>query len=417
MRLSYRARITVTAAAVSGLMLAIVLVTLVGLVAHAERDAQEDDLKLAFGQAVNEYRESPKTPDFQEVADGYPGVEIQLSDGHGHILRRAGAKLTVGPILEHTELFDDRLLLVQASTHHVEQRISRLQLLAGLLWLPLTGLIALVVWVAANSVFRPLRQMAEFASRLENDQLTQRLPKVYGGEYDAFADDLNGLLDRVQAAVIKQEQFAYDAAHELRTPLAIISGLLQEELATKSVDDRKLTRRALEETDRLSAISEMLLTSARKRAGHAADSCRLEPCIERCAARWLDRYTEKGIGLELSTQDVEVQIGVAELETVIDNLLANAFVASDPRTTVQIRSFLEGDRAVIEVQDEGTGIPPEMTVHVFEPFVRIDSGRSRKDGGFGLGLAICKRLISERGGSIGVHGSTFRIELKVTNGS
>src|SRR5580658_7332454 len=149
----------------------------------------------------------------------------------GRLVRRAGPHGLIPPIIERrASIGKGSELILEISDRANQERDGQIELTVLILWFPLVGIIGIVVWSAAISVFRPLTKMAEVAAGISDDELARRLPKAYGAEYDRFAENLNGLLDRAQRSVARQEQFAYDAAHELRTPLTIISGLLQEEI-------------------------------------------------------------------------------------------------------------------------------------------------------------------------------------------
>ena len=146
-----------------------------------------------------------------------------------------------------------------------------------------------------------------------------------------------------------------------------------------------------------------------------AEPIDLEQEIERVHARWVDRFHSNEVQLEIATKPALASILPSEFDVIVDNLLANALKAS-PRGTRCLLSCRPTDSmARIEVRDQGTGIPPQSRESVFERFTRLDSGRNRASGGFGIGLSVCRRLIENRGGRIYVEptdvGSIFVIEL------
>jgi signal transduction histidine kinase len=281
-----------------------------------------------------------------------------------------------------------------------ERAIQRFTWLLVGLWLPVVTLIAVITWSSSRSTFEPLERLASQAEALSVQNLSSRL-EIESGEYAEFARRLNRFLDRLEMSVRREERFVSDAAHELRTPLTVMRGRLETNLLRDRTEAeyKDTLQGVLVETERLSGLVEMLLQSATL-VDKAVMPLDLQEQVEKTHARWVDRFDEHNIELQLESDPCSARIRAREFEVVADNLLSNALKASPFNTTVRLK--LEHDHAVcrLHVSDEGPGVPPEARAAIFERFARLDPGRNRDSGGFGIGLAVCKRIVDERGGTI-----------------
>jgi len=283
------------------------------------------------------------------------------------------------------------------------------------LWFGLVGLIAAIAWNASRSTFEPLERLAGQAEAMSTHSLSARLD-IEPGEYGDFAKRLNRFLERIEMSVRREEQFVADAAHELRTPLTVMRGTLETSLMrTRTAGEYKDSlRHVLGETERLAGLVEMLLQSASQVEG-PVDPLDLESQSERAHARWVDRYAEHGVQLELSAAPSTARVKPRELEVVVDNLLSNALKVSRSGDHCQLSVESDGQRSKVHVADEGPGVPPQYAESIFERLTRLDQGRNRDKGGFGIGLAVCRRIVEGRGGNVYLapseKGAHFVIEL------
>jgi signal transduction histidine kinase len=257
--------------------------------------------------------------------------------------------------------------------------------------------------------------MAEKASRMGTD-LSERLPVPADPDFGLFTIRLNELLGRVSSSALLQERFVADAAHELRTPLAIILGGIDSILQKPRQAEEYLhtLEQMQHETARLSSLVEMLLLTAESTKGEATVTD-LSDSLEQAHARWVDQFVSKKVELELVVNDLLARIEPQEIQVVLDNLLANALKFSPSGSSCEIALEREAPYAKIIVSDEGPGVPSELSDQIFDRFVRNSSARSRD--GFGIGLSICRRIIESRGGTISLDtayskGSRFVIRLQ-----
>jgi two-component system OmpR family sensor kinase len=271
-----------------------------------------------------------------------------------------------------------------------------------------------------------LDAIIDTASRLGGDNLDHRLPVGSEGDaLDRVALAFNAMLERVQAGVVAQTQFAADASHELRTPLAVISTSL--EVARRKPRDMAYWEHVADETlaevRRMNALVDKLLVLSRAGAAglkhERADLRTLAAAAgDRIAAVALTRQITIDIA---GAHDVAADVDPNAIAIVLDNLLRNA-IDHAPRgsvITVTVDS-VPGPRVVVE--DRGPGVPPEMRSRIFEAFARGTHAAEtdRAAGmGFGLGLAICKRIVAGHKGAVFVEdrpggGARFVVALPVS---
>jgi two-component system, OmpR family, sensor kinase len=294
------------------------------------------------------------------------------------------------------------------------------------------AVLALVTWWVMHLGVRPIRRMTETAGLIAAGDLSQRVPDVgRGTEAGELGDALNRMLGHIEEAFEQRRrsedrlrQFVGDASHELRTPITTIRGYA-ELYRAGALDDpdelREAMRRTEQEAVRMGALVDDLLHLARLDQGRplervpvdlaavVADVVRDARAVE----------PERSIGAEVDGP-VTVTGDDGRLRQVAANLVRNALVHTDPPASVTVRLRREGDRAVLDVVDDGPGMPPEVAARAFERFFRADPARARHRGGSGLGLAIVDATVAAHGGTVGIltapgAGTTVRVDLPATD--
>jgi signal transduction histidine kinase len=216
------------------------------------------------------------------------------------------------------------------------------------------------------------------------------------------------------------KQFVADASHELRTPLSVMRGELESLAQDGALDSgtRERLGSVLEEVERLAEIVESLFALSRLDAGEAhAQWLRfdLAELAATTAGQMSLLATDKNVTVDCDSGCVApVEGDRARLKQVIVNLLDNAIKYTPSGGHVRLRVRRESGFAVLEVADDGIGIPAEALPHVFKRFFRVDVSRSREQGGAGLGLAIVKSICAAHGAEVEVSssvggGSLFRV--------
>lgn len=425
----HRLRLTLVSGITAGILLAFVFAGVVFANRASEFQAARDILVPAMRQGRVELTTGGAHPDLDEITASNPELSMAVFtlDGrplvhsgplHLHPEPRDGVIHTPeGPqIVVATAHTADKILVAALPWSGREKATRRLAVLLALLWGPLTACAALAIWRASHATFQPLAELARQAEAMSASPLARRLPEEGADEFAAFAAQLNRFLDRLSESVSRQEQFVADAAHELRTPLAVVRGSIETTLRRSRSEEeyRETLYRTLAEAERLSDLVETLLQSAKPSTAPAVPTD-LEVAIEKAHARWVDRFANAEVLLDTETEPIGYSIGETEIGVILDNLLSNALRASPAGTHCHVRLGRREGTIRLTVEDQGKGIRQEQAEQIFERFARGDEGRDRDRGGFGIGLAVCRRLVAERGGTIyaeaGAIGARFVIEF------
>ncbi|HSB78331.1 MAG TPA: ATP-binding protein [Candidatus Methylomirabilis sp.] len=284
--------------------------------------------------------------------------------------------------------------------------------------------VTLIGSVLAKGALRPIDRIVAKARRIGESNLRERLPHPgTPDEVGRLVATLNEMLDRIERSFESQRRFTADASHEMRSPLSRLRTELEVTLrrprAGSEYED--VLRSALDEVERLSRLTEELLTLARLDAGEGggtpATPVALMPLVEEEMNRLKPEADTRKIVLVLEgSQAVAVKGAPDSLRLVVANLLHNAVKFSPPDCRVIVRIHPDEDRAVLAISDSGPGIPAEDVPRVFERFYRASASRSPEIPGVGLGLAITRAIVETHGGSIEVEsaagaGATFTVRL------
>jgi heavy metal sensor kinase len=277
-------------------------------------------------------------------------------------------------------------------------------------------------WLMRRSL-QPVDEITKRAEGITSTNLSERLPVIRSGdELERLSMSLNRMIERLDNAFEHINRFSADASHELRTPLTILQleleGIAQNQRKDAALGDQ--IGSALEETHRMSRIVESLLTISRLDAGEVKmDKSHLDlgELAASTAGEMKLLAEEKTIGLSIHVEaGVQVVGDRVRLQQVIVNLIDNAIKYTQVGGAIEVRVSREENAALLEVSDNGLGIPAQALPHVFERFYRADKARSRATGGAGLGLSIVKAICAAHNGEIKVssqegRGSSFRVEL------
>ena len=299
---------------------------------------------------------------------------------------------------------------------------------AGLVAASLAG--TLLVRIA----LRPLRRVAATATQVAelplhsgepvlHQRVAEADPRTEVGQVGAA---INRMLDHVHSALHARQQsetrvrrFVADASHELRTPLASIRGyaeLTRRGREECGPDTRHALGRIESEAVRMTGLVEDLLLLARLDAGRPLDlrDADLSPLVVDAVGDARAAGPDHGWLLELPAEPMTVRGDAARLHQVLLNLLGNARTHTPPGTKVTARVRAEGERwTVVEIEDDGPGIPAELLPHVFERFARGDASRSRHAGSTGLGLSIVEAVVAAHRGEVTVDSAPGRTTFSV----
>lgn len=280
--------------------------------------------------------------------------------------------------------------------------------------LPLLGLL---VWLGIGGALKPINRIGAALARRDPRHLAPlegEVPKEIG----PMVERLNSLLERVQSSLESERRFTSDAAHELRTPLAALKTQLQvAQGATDSGEREQAIAKAVAAGDRATRLVEQLLTLARLE--HDAWKRQAEPLnLHRLAAEALAEAapaaTSKGISLSLEGDErIEMRGHAGLLAILLRNLIDNALRYSPPQTEVGLNVHRAGGEAVLEVQDQGPGIPVAERAAALKRFHRLEGVN---ESGSGLGLSIVARIAELHGASLelaeGAGGKGLKVRLR-----
>ncbi|MEU8348907.1 HAMP domain-containing sensor histidine kinase [Streptomyces sp. NPDC048845] len=278
----------------------------------------------------------------------------------------------------------------------------------------LTGLPALLAvvagatWLTTRRALHPVEGIrGEMSAITASEDLSRRVPVPGSGdEVERLARTTNETLGALERSVERQRRFVADASHELRSPIASLRTQLEVAEAHPELLDLP---GAIEDTVRLQALAADLLLLARLDAGERPPAdARVD-----LGALVREEVSQRAdpVPVDVSVAgECEVSGSRGQLARVLGNLLDNARRHAESRVAVSVRR--EGADAVLEVSDDGAGVPEAERERIFERFVRLDDARSRDDGGAGLGLAIARDVAVRHGGSLTVAGgAVFRLRL------
>lgn len=279
---------------------------------------------------------------------------------------------------------------LETATDSVEKLLG--YLLAAL---PITMLlVAAGTWVVVGRALGPVEQIRRQVATIESTDLGRRVPvPVTYDEVQRLADTMNQMLVRLEQGQQRQRRFVSDASHELRSPLATLSASL-ELSAVHGQEPAGLPIMQAEVVRMQRLVDDLLLLAKADDNGLrlAFGDVDLDDLV------WLEverLRTSSQLRVEGSITPARVQGDRVRLDQMLRNLVENAAHAA--RSTVRVSLDARGGEAVLTVDDDGPGIPPEDRARVFERFVRLDRGRSRDHGGSGLGLAIVREVARGHG--------------------
>jgi heavy metal sensor kinase len=292
--------------------------------------------------------------------------------------------------------------------------------------IPVAMLVAIGVgYLLVGRALAPVDQIARKAEQITQHNLGERLPVAQTAEeLERLSLSLNLMIGRLEDAFLNSKRFVADASHELRTPLTAMRAEL-ESLASdlrQKPELRETLGSLLEEVERLTRIVEQLFALSRLDAGEAQSEWvqfDLAELVVTTAGQMSLLAEDKGITVTCDAkQRVVVDGDRARLKQVVVNLLDNAIKYTPANGAIRLRAAAANGHAVLEVSDNGIGIPKDALPHVFDRFFRVDKARTRDPGGAGLGLAIVKSISTAHGAQVEVEsgngsGCCFRVKFPI----
>ena len=281
-------------------------------------------------------------------------------------------------------------------------------------------------YLLVRRALTPVEQITRAAESITQHNLSERLPvSNTDDELERLSISLNRMITRLDDAFQNSKRFVADASHDLRTPLTILRGEL-ENFADDSRLDSELRDRVgsmLEEVVHLGKIVEQLLTLSRLDDGEAQTewtSFDLTELAQSTVEQMNLLAEDKDISISCdASQPLSVSGNRVRLKQVVVNLLDNAIKYTPEKGAVQLHVHSVNGHAVLEVKDNGIGIPPDALPHIFERFYRVDKARSADSESAGLGLSIVKSICTAHGAEVEAQstvgsGSCFRVKVPLS---
>ena len=321
---------------------------------------------------------------------------------------------------EGTASFDPQLIVPNGElTIVVDGAQGRFRTTNWYITAAVTLLSGILAYFVSGRALKPLRS---FASQVEMVQMTNladmKIDEDVLPEFKQLSRSFNEMLERLNTAFAAQRQFTGNAAHELRTPLALMQAQL-ELFSAEHPDMRPETAEFLtllrEQTERLIQMTRTLLEMSNLRQVARNERIQLAPMIEEIFTD-LAPLSDK-LGVTLTAEGDGIMTGSdALIYRLIFNLTENAVKYNRPGGSVRISVTQEPEKLLIRVSDTGYGIPEEYRRSIFQPFFRVDKSRSREYGGVGLGLSLVWEITNLHGGCVRVEessdkGTTIAVEL------
>jgi heavy metal sensor kinase len=331
-----------------------------------------------------------------------------------HHFGRSGLALT------HTISVHGRLYTVRTGFSE-STAVALLQMFAADLVLLTPGLLLLAAFFGywmSRAALKPITELAQRARQISGQSLDLRLPMSgTKDEVSHLSETLNQMLDRIESGVRSIREFTANAAHELRTPVALIRTEVEVAMSfpRSTGEYRESCANVQQETIRMAGLIDNLLLLARTDAG--AEVLRFEvvdavQLTRRVGEKWSASMRQALLEFhpEYSDAPLQVRCHVLSMQRLLNILLDNACRYTPPGGSIRLRVSEENESVLLEVSDTGIGIDAKHLPHIFGRFYRVDQPRSRQADGSGLGLALAKWIADQ-------HGAALTVESQVGVGT
>ena len=267
----------------------------------------------------------------------------------------------------------------------------------------------ILAYFVSGRALRPLRTFVAQVEKVQPNNLADmKITEEVLPEFRQFSDSFNQMLERLDEGFTAQRQFTGNAAHELRTPLALMQAQVElfsaehPDVLPETADFLRLLR---EQTERMTQMTRTLLEMCGLQAVPCTDHIELGPMIDEIFADLAPLAEKNNITLEREGDGVMTGSDTL-IYRLLFNLTENAIKYNRPGGSVRLSVTPESEKLLIRVSDTGLGIPERFQRSIFQPFFRVDKSRSREYGGVGLGLSLVWEIVKLHGGTVCVENSS-----------
>ena len=387
---------------ISTLAVAVVAVLLFGLpLAFVLSRLQVDSVRTQLADDARDVARELQDRETVGLPLGVPALARSLAGRYVEVFQvgeptiRIGARPSSSHHLSGTFKTVDFQVTVEASDSYAADKVYGALILVGSAALLAVAVAVVLALMQARRLARPLEELARAADRLGSGA-ARPLGRRYGVlELDRVAEGLDGSAQRITDLLSAERDFAVDASHQLRTPLTALSMRLEEMIAAADYPDvvREEGAAALAQTERLTDVVSQLLGRARRSIAGAPALASVDDIVAQQVNEWEPAFRRVSRRLEVTgAKGLHAYATPGGASQVIATLLDNALVHG--AGVVTIRTSQTRRSVVVEVRDEGSGVPPELVPRIFERSV------SGSPGGTGLGLALARTVAAADGGQV-----------------
>ncbi|KAF0221021.1 MAG: integral membrane sensor signal transduction histidine [Geobacteraceae bacterium] len=267
----------------------------------------------------------------------------------------------------------------------------------ALLIVLLTSVVVLT-YLAVRHILNPLKFLAEGVQQVSNGNLDYQVPHWRSAEFDQLAEGFNTMTVRIRNMLYAKEQLLLDVSHELRSPLT------RMKVALEMVADARVKEPLTDDIREMETMVSEILEAARLR--NVAGELKIEAIPAKILFQEIGELYQNqppGLLIDPLPDDAIIQGDLMLIKIVFNNIITNAIKYSPADGEAVRLSFRQHEGyAIVQVKDHGHGIPGEDLPYIFEPFYRVDKSRSKRTGGYGLGLSLCKTIMDAHQGRIEV---------------
>lgn len=417
--LSLLARLILLQVALAAVIIAVFAGSAVWLSAHALERAEARFLSEAASLVAQSLeRESHEHPDLAGAAketlaeDTPPGVRIDILDPRGQLVLSTSRKPyrpdAPGTREQRIRVSNGATVIASVPTRPMRSALSTIVVVLAITAVPLFLLVIVLSRTIASRALRPLSRMTVQAERTPLRSVVPPLGRPTDpSEVRALASAFNRLVSRLEESLRAEQHFTEDAAHELRTPITVLSGELEYALSDASLSDRhrKSLASASEQVRQIRELVDALLMLRQAGAERTPGldelaAVNLGDLVEDVSRELVERNPRRASDIEVQADDEVLVEGHATLiQSAIRNLLSNAFKFTREGQRIRAVVSSRDGQGVIVVEDGGPGIPAGDRDRIFDPFFRGPDARAEHEG-FGLGLPILRRVARAHGGDV-----------------
>lgn len=347
--------------------------------------------------------------EIQNALNGQTSTNTFKFKEYGHVLYVAVPAIVQNRVVGAT--------LLSISINDIYKDVNHIKLNLFFISIVCILLIALISFIFSGFAIMPLERFTKVINSIAKGDFKQRVEVNTNDEFKNMAYAFNAMIMKLDQVDKQRKEFVANVSHELRTPISSIK-LLSESLLHQDEDDINIYKEFMmdiaAESDRLNNIIDELLSLVdldKEKLHLNYKITYINFLLEKIVNRLKPLAEKKDIKLKLYLNEkIQIKVDSDKIQQAIINIIENAIKYTQEGGEVKVSLYSQGKWCIIEVRDNGIGIPENGLTHIFDRFYRIDKARSRKTGGTGLGLSIANQIVA-------LHQGNIEVESKIGKGS